>query len=131
MSELLQGWKRTHYCAEPSQNQVGNQVVLMGWTNSWRNLGALIFIGLRDRTGIMQLVFDQSTMPEEAFEKAAGIRSEYVLAVKGTLVERKPEMVNPNMKTGAYEVLVSEFKILGKSESVFWRNTISEDGKPR
>ncbi|OQB25340.1 MAG: Aspartate--tRNA ligase [Firmicutes bacterium ADurb.Bin182] len=117
MSELMSGWKRTCYCAEPSEKDVGSKLVLMGWVQSWRNLGALIFIGLRDRTGIMQLVFDQSKMPPEDFVRAAGVRSEYVLAVKGTLTNRKPDMVNRSMKTGAYEVLVEEFKVLSKSET--------------
>ena len=65
MADLLQGWKRTHYCAEPTQNEVGKEVLLMGWADSWRNLGALIFIGLRDRSGVMQITFDESALPKE------------------------------------------------------------------
>ncbi len=117
MSELLGGWKRTQYCALLGEADVGREVVLMGWTNARRDLGALIFIGLRDRTGVMQVTFDSSELPAEIFEKAQTIRSEYVLAVKGMLARRTPEMVNARMQTGAYEVRVQDFKILGKAET--------------
>lgn len=117
MSELLSGWKRTQYCALLGEADVGREVVLMGWTNARRDLGALIFIGLRDRTGVMQVTFDSSELPAEIFEKAQAIRAEYVLAVKGTLARRTPEMVNTRMQTGAYEVRVQDFKILGKAET--------------
>lgn len=117
MSELLGGWKRTQYCALLGEAEVGANVVLMGWTNARRDLGKLIFIALRDRTGIMQVTFDESELPAELFEKAQTIRAEYVLAVKGTLVRRAPDMVNARMQTGAFEVRVQDFKILGKSET--------------
>ena len=117
MSELLSGWKRTHYCTGLGEADVGSEVTLMGWTNARRDLGALIFVGLRDRTGIMQVTFSSSDLPADVFEKAQSIRSEYVLAVRGTFARRTPDMVNPRMQTGAYEVLVQDFKILGKSET--------------
>ena len=117
MSELLGGWKRTQYCALLGEAEVNTNVVLMGWTNARRDLGKLIFIALRDRTGIMQVTFDESELPAELFEKAQTIRAEYVLAVKGTLVHRAPDMVNARMQTGAFEVRVQDFKILGKSET--------------
>jgi aspartyl-tRNA synthetase len=117
MSELLSGWKRTHYCTGLGEADVGSEVTLMGWTNARRDLGALIFVGLRDRTGIMQVTFSSSDLPADVFEKAQTIRSEYVLAVRGTFARRTPDMVNPRMQTGAYEVLVQDFKILGKSET--------------
>lgn len=117
MSELLSGWKRTHYCTNLGEADVGNEVVLMGWTNARRDLGALIFVGLRDRTGIMQVTFSSSDLPLDIFEKAQTIRAEYVLAVRGTLARRSPDMVNARMQTGAYEVLVKDFKILGKAET--------------
>ncbi len=117
MSELLGGWKRTQYCALLGEEEVNTNVTLMGWTNARRDLGKLIFIALRDRTGIMQVTFDESELPAELFEKAQSIRAEYVLAVKGTLVHRVPDMVNARMQTGAYEVRVQDFKILGKSET--------------
>ncbi len=117
MGDLLGGWKRTCYCAELVEKDVGKTVTLMGWTNVRRDLGALVFVQLRDRTGIMQVVFDSGTLPEADFARACTIRSEYVLAVRGELVKRTGSMVNPNMKTGALEVRVSEFKILSKSET--------------
>lgn len=117
MSELLGGWKRTHYCTGLGEADVGGEVILMGWTNARRDLGALIFVGLRDRTGIMQVTFSSSDLLADVFEKAQSIRSEYVLAVRGTLAHRAPDMINPRMQTGAYEVLVQDFKILGKSET--------------
>jgi len=117
MSELLAGWKRTGYCAELGEAEVGREVVLMGWANTRRDLGKLIFVALRDRTGLMQVTFDESELPAGIFEKAQTIRAEYVLAVRGTLARRTPDMVNARMKTGAYEVRVKEFKILGKSET--------------
>jgi len=117
MSELLQGWKRTCYCTELTEKNIGETVTLMGWTNVRRDLGALIFVQLRDRSGLMQIVFDSSTLSKEDFDRASAIRSEYVLAVRGKLVERTGNMINENMKTGHFEVLVDEFKILSESET--------------
>lgn len=117
MDELMRGWKRTHYCAEPTQEDVGKEILLMGWAGTWRNLGSLIFIGLRDRTGTMQVVFNESTADKSVFELAETIRSEFVIAVKGTLKNRAPEMVNPNMATGAFELIASELKILSKAST--------------
>ena len=117
MSELLQGWKRTCYCTELSKADVGREVTLMGWCNVRRDLGALIFVQLRDRSGLMQVVFDSSTLSEADYERASTIRSEYVLAVRGTLEARTGNMVNPKMKTGEVEVKVSSFKILSVSET--------------
>ncbi|MEG1523632.1 MAG: aspartate--tRNA ligase [Clostridia bacterium] len=117
MGELLGGWKRTGYCAEPTVTDVGKEVTLMGWTNVRRDLGALVFVQLRDRTGVMQVVFDSSSLCKEDFERACTIRSEFVLAVRGTLVKRTGGMVNKTMKTGEVEVVVREFKILSKSET--------------
>ena len=117
MAELLQGWKRSHRVGELTAEQIGQEVTLMGWAGTWRNLGALIFIGLRDRSGLMQVVFNESGLPKEVFELAETIRSEYVIAVKGTLARRTPEMVNKEMKTGEYEVIASELKILSSAET--------------
>ncbi len=115
MGELLSGWKRTCYCTELNKADAGREVTLMGWVNVRRDLGALIFVQLRDRTGLMQIVFDQNTLSEEDFKRASTIRSEYVLAVRGTLSLRSA--VNPNMETGEVEVLVKEFKILSEAET--------------
>jgi aspartyl-tRNA synthetase len=117
MSELLSGWKRTGYCAEFSTADAGKDVTLMGWTNVRRDLGALVFVQLRDRSGIMQVVFNSETLKKEDFDRACTIRSEYVLAVRGKVTLRTGNMVNPNMKTGELEVLVEEFKILSTSET--------------
>ncbi len=117
MSEFLSGWKRTHYCAEPTAQNVGEEMLLMGWAATWRNLGSLIFIGLRDRTGIMQVVFNENKIDKNVFELAEAIRTEYVIAVKGKLVNRVPEMVNPNMATGAFELIATDLKILAKAQT--------------
>ncbi|MBR0437005.1 MAG: aspartate--tRNA ligase [Clostridia bacterium] len=117
MGEFLSGWKRTCYCTELSKEDVGREVTLMGWTNVRRDLGALIFVQLRDRTGLMQIVFDSSTLSKEDFDRASTIRSEYVLAVRGVLEARTGSMINPNMKTGEIEVKVREFKILSAAET--------------
>jgi len=117
MSELLGGWKRTNRCAEVSAADVGKELLMMGWAGSWRNLGALIFIGLRDRSGVMQVVFDESTLPREIFESAETIRSEYSVAVKGILRRRAPEMVRRDMATGEYELEAKELKILSRAQT--------------
>ena len=117
MGEFLSGWKRTCYCTELGKEDVGREVTLMGWTNVRRDLGALIFVQLRDRTGLMQVVFDSSTLSKEDFDRASTIRSEYVLAVKGVLMARTGNMINPSMKTGEVEVKVTEFKILSAAET--------------
>ncbi|MCL2695415.1 MAG: aspartate--tRNA ligase [Clostridiales bacterium] len=117
MQELLGGWKRSAYCAELNGKDAGREVTLMGWTNAHRDLGALIFVQLRDRTGLMQVVFDSAALSPEDFALASSIRSEFVLAVRGQLCARAAGMVNPNMATGEVEVKVTEFKILSRSET--------------
>lgn len=115
MGEFLNGWKRTCYCTELTKADVGREVTLMGWVNVRRDLGALIFVQLRDRSGLMQVVFDQNALSAEDFARASSIRSEYVLAIRGTLSLRSS--VNPNMPTGELEVPVREFKILSDAET--------------
>ncbi|MDP3447170.1 MAG: aspartate--tRNA ligase [Eubacteriales bacterium] len=117
MSELLGGWKRTNYCGNFTKADAGKEVILMGWANVRRDLGALVFVQMRDRTGLMQIVFNSNTLSEADFTRACTIRSEYVLAVRGKLVLRTGDMINQNMATGELEVLVSEFKILSESET--------------
>jgi len=117
MAELLQGWKRSGYCANIKEEDVGKEILLMGWAGTWRNLGALIFIGLRDRTGVMQVVFNESFTPKNVFELAETIRSEYVIAVKGILARRAPDMVNKDMATGEYELHATDLKILSKAQT--------------
>ncbi len=94
---------RTHYVSECTKELTGKMIVLNGWVQKRRDLGGLIFIDLRDRTGLVQIVFNPEISPEAAVV-ADQVRSEYVLAVRGEVVERDPENVNPNMETGEIEV---------------------------
>ena len=114
--ETIQGMKRTHRCAELTVADAGKEVILMGWTQRRRDLGALVFVTLRDRSGIMQVVFNSETNPE-LHEKALQVRSEFVLSVKGTLALRSPDAINKNMPTGELEVIATELRILSKSET--------------
>jgi aspartyl-tRNA synthetase len=116
MGEQLGGWKRTGDCTSFSEADIGKEVTLMGWVQTRRDLGALIFVDLRDRTGLMQVVFDESSFQDD-FKKAEGIRSEFVLAVKGAVEKRSDETINPKLKTGTIEVRARELKILSKSET--------------
>ena len=112
--ETLKGLKRTHKCAELGVDNIGQEVVVMGWTQVYRQLGALTFIDLRDISGIVQLSFSED-FSKEAFEKAQTVRNEYVLAAKGTVVKRSS--VNDKIKTGHIEIQVTELRILNKSET--------------
>lgn len=114
--ENIQGMKRTHRCAELTVAENGKEVCLMGWVQRRRDLGALVFVTLRDRSGIIQVVFNSDTNPE-LHEKALQVRSEFVLAVRGVLQQRSPEAVNKNMPTGELEVIATELRILSKSET--------------
>ena len=118
MAELLSSTdKRSCYCAELSAKSIGERVCVMGWTQRQRNLGSLIFIDLRDRTGIVQLAFDEKT-ERAIFDKAFGIRSEYVLCAKGIVRPRGEGAVNPNLPTGEVEIAVDELKILSAAETL-------------
>lgn len=112
--DLLAGFNRTGYCAELSSADIGKTVGICGWVQRRRNLGSLLFIDLRDRTGIVQLAFDDNT-DREVFDKANSVRSEYVLAVSGTVRERSSK--NSELATGDIEIEVTEVRILGKSET--------------
>ncbi|HHZ13118.1 MAG TPA: aspartate--tRNA ligase [Clostridiales bacterium] len=116
MGESIKGLKRTHMCGELTSQDLGQEVVLMGWVQRRRDLGGLIFVTLRDRTGIIQLVFDQEES-ESLFHKASGLRSEYVIASRGEVVSRAPEAINPKMATGSIEIKVKELRIISKSET--------------
>jgi len=111
--ETLKGLKRTHKCTTLSKENIGQEVVLMGWADQVRNLGGLIFINLRDISGIIQLYFN--TDNKDLYEKAATVRGEYVLAAKG--IVRMRESINPNMPTGEIEIEVNELRILNKSQT--------------
>ena len=116
MSEYINGLIRTNYNAEVNKDLLGKEVILMGWTAKARNLGSLIFIDLRDRTGLVQLVFDSET-DASLFEKAATVRNEFVLAVRGKVRSRAPEAVNLRMATGEVEVFVEELRILNEAQT--------------
>ena len=114
MAEFLGNTKRTDYCGDVRDGHVGKTVTVMGWVQKARDLGVLCFIDLRDRTGIVQLAFDEGTAAD-VMEKAKSARSEYVLAATGTVRERDSK--NPNIPTGNVEIYVSELKILGESQT--------------
>lgn len=115
MIDFLGDWKRTNLCGVLSADDIGKEVVLMGWVMRRRDHGNLIFIDLRDREGLAQIVFDPDNSPD-AHKKAEGVRNEYVLAIKGKVIPRPEGTVNPNLKTGQVEVLVSECKLLNRSK---------------
>jgi aspartyl-tRNA synthetase len=116
MTESMQGIKRTHYCGEIGEANVGQEVVVNGWVQRRRDHGSLIFLDLRDRTGLVQVVLD-SQNAAEVFAKAEQVRSEYVLAVRGKLVHRAPEAVNPNVATGGFEIRAQELRILNPAKT--------------
>ncbi len=114
--ETIQGLKRTRRCGEFTLADVGKTVTVMGWTQVYRNLGGVIFVDLRDRSGILQVVFNIEN-DKEMFEKADTVRSEYVLAVTGEIVKRAPETVNDKIATGEVELKATELRILSKAET--------------
>ena len=117
MAEFLsESDRRTHYCGELRPEHIGTKVCVMGWVQRQRDLGSLIFVDLRDRTGILQIAFDNETDPA-IFEKAFSLRSEYVIAVHGTVRHRGEGAVNPNLPTGAVEVFATELKILSVAQT--------------
>ena len=113
--DTLGNWKRTHYCGDLTAQDIGREVILMGWALRRRDHGGLIFIDLRDREGIAQIVFDPE-VNAQGHAVAESVRSEFVLAVKGTVIPRPEGTVNPNMKTGEVEIQVSECKLLNRSK---------------
>jgi aspartyl-tRNA synthetase len=116
MQKGLVGLKRTCYCAEPTKADAGKTITLMGWAAKNRDLGGVIFVDLRDRTGVMQVVFNEES-GEEVFNLAETIRSEYVIGVSGVIRERDPETYNPNIKTGEIELVAKKLVIYSKSET--------------
>ena len=116
MAESMKGMHRTHRCGEVTEAEIGSKVTLMGWVQKSRNKGGIVFVDLRDRSGIMQLIFENGSIDAEGFEKAGKLRSEFVIAVTGT-VERRSGAVNENLKTGTMEVRVEYLRILSESET--------------
>ena len=109
-------WRRTHYCADVNKNDVNAEVVLYGWANKRRDHGGIIFVDLRDRTGVVQIVFNPE-VNTISHHDAQRIRSEFVLCAKGRVEPRPEDMINPNISTGEVEVFVTEFEILSEAET--------------
>ena len=116
MAEFITGMKRTDYCGTLTAKDIGREVTVNGWVRKTRNLGSLLFVDLRDRSGIVQLVFDQETH-ESLFDKAEGLHQEYVLSAKGIVRARSAEAVNPRMKTGEVEIAVNDMRVLNSAET--------------
>ena len=116
MAESMRGLHRSHRCAEVTKEMIGNEVTLMGWVQKSRNKGGIVFVDLRDRSGLIQLIFENGSIDEAGFEKAGKLRSEFVIAVVGK-VEARSGAVNPNMATGEIEIRVRELRILSEAET--------------
>ena len=116
MAESMKGWKRSHRCAELSVQNVGEEVTVMGWVQKQRNKGGIIFVDLRDRSGILQIIFEEKDCGQEAFAKAEKMRSEFVVAVVGK-VEKRSGAVNENLATGQIEIRAAQVRILSESET--------------
>ena len=116
MAESMKGLHRSHRCTEVSSANIGEKVTVMGWVQKRRNLGSLIFIDLRDRSGLLQIVFDEDSVGAEGFAKAGTLRSEYVVAIEGT-VQKRSAAVNKNLKTGDIEVIATSLRILSESQT--------------
>ena len=115
MAEAMLGLKRTHRCTEVTTSDIGSKVTVMGWVQKSRNKGGIIFVDLRDRSGILQLIFEEKDCGAENFAKAEKLRSEFVIAVVGT-VEARSGAVNENLETGAIEIRAEQLRILSESE---------------
>lgn len=116
MAESMKGLKRTHRCGELSAANIGETVTVMGWVQKQRNKGGIIFVDLRDRAGILQVIFEEADCGQEVFAKAERLRSEFVVAVEGR-VERRSGAVNENLATGEIEVRATSARILSEAET--------------
>ncbi|MFV0466553.1 MAG: aspartate--tRNA ligase [Lachnospiraceae bacterium] len=116
MAESMQGLKRTHRCTEVSNQTIGETVTVMGWVQRRRNLGALIFADLRDRSGILQIIFDEESVGAEGFQKAEMLRNEFVIAVTGK-ISKRTAAVNENLATGDIELIAHDLRILSEAET--------------
>ena len=116
MAESMKGLKRTHRCAEVTKAEIGSTVTLMGWVQKSRNKGGIVFVDLRDRSGIMQIIFENGDIDAEGFEKAGKLRSEFVIAVTGH-VEARSGAVNENLATGEIEIRANSLRVLSESET--------------
>ena len=116
MAESMKGLKRTHRCTEVSSANIGEVVTVMGWVQKQRNKGGIIFVDLRDRSGLLQIIFEESDIKAEGLEKASKLRSEFVIAVVGR-VEKRSGAVNENLATGDIEIRATELRILSEAET--------------
>lgn len=116
MAESMKGLKRTHRCTEVSNKNVGETVTVMGWVQKSRNKGGIIFVDLRDRSGILQVIFEEANVGAEGFAKAEKLRSEFVAAITGT-VSKREGAVNENLATGDIEIIAKDIRILSESET--------------
>ena len=128
MAETMKGLHRTHRCAEVTKTEIGSEVTLMGWVQKSRNKGGIVFVDLRDRSGMIQLIFEDGSIDHEGFEKAGKLRSEFVIAVVGT-VEARSGAVNTNLATGEIEIRARQLRILSEAETPPF--PIEEDSKTR
>ena len=116
MAESMKGLKRSHRCAEVTKAEIGSTVTLMGWVQKSRNKGGIVFVDLRDRSGIIQVIFENGEIDPEVFEKAGKLKSEFVIAVVGQ-VEARSGAVNPNLITGEIEVRARELRVLSEAQT--------------
>ena len=116
MAESMKGLKRSHRCTELSNKNIGETVTVMGWVQKSRNKGGIIFVDLRDRSGLLQVIFEDGEVSEECFAKAEKLRSEFVVAVVGK-VEARQGGVNQNLATGDIEIRAEQLRVLSESET--------------
>ncbi|MBQ7706353.1 MAG: aspartate--tRNA ligase [Lachnospiraceae bacterium] len=116
MAESMKGLKRSHRCTEVGSELVGSEVTVMGWVQKSRNKGGIIFVDLRDRSGILQIIFEEANVGAEKYAKAEKLRSEFVIAVTGKVAKRAGA-VNENIKTGDIEIIASDIRILSEAET--------------
>ena len=128
MAESMKGLKRSHRCAELSEKNIGEKVTVMGWVAKQRNKGGIIFVDLRDRSGILQLIFEEECVGAEGFEKAYHLRSEFVIAVEG-VVEARAGAVNENLATGKIEIKAESIRVLAEAETPPF--PVEEDSKTK
>ncbi|BEU87864.1 aspartate--tRNA ligase [Selenomonas sp. TAMA-11512] len=115
--QTLEGMKRSNACGNVSETEVGREITLCGWVSRRRDHGGLIFVDMRDRSGLVQIVFDAATMGETAFHEAETLRNEFVIAVRGDVRARSEESINPHMETGTIEVICTELRILNTAKT--------------
>ena len=128
MAESMKGLKRTCRCAELSEANVGEKVTVMGWVQKNRNKGGICFVDMRDRSGILQVIFEEDKIGAEGFEKAGSLKSEYVIAVVGEVALRAGA-VNDNLATGKIEIIATELRVL--SEAITPPFQIEENSKTK